>query len=245
MMNILLTNDDGIFSEGLLALANVLNKNNNVYIYAPDGNRSGASHSASFHKDFTVKAEKVGNFNAYSIGGTPADCVRFGIYHANCKIDLVVAGINHGANLGSDVVYSGTVNACLEANLFKIPAIAFSNTAFDGFNFNETTKIIENYLDALISESSCDYTLNVNVPNVLKSEINGIVFTELGVNRYTDKYIKTGDNSYRLIGDMIMPTEEDFGTDVYYSVRNYVTVTPIVHVSTDVELLKKYKDFKF
>jgi 5'-nucleotidase len=245
-MNILLTNDDGIFSEGLLALANVLvDKNHKVFIFAPDGNRSGASRSASFYKEFSVNKVKVQNYDGYSLSGTPADCVRFGLHYAPCKIDVVCAGINHGANLGTDCYYSGTVNACLEGVTAKVKSIAFSNTAFSEHKFSETTKIISKYFDHFINLASTEYTLNVNIPNVNFGEETGVVFTGLGVNRYSDTYEKTGENTYRLIGDMLQPTEEDKYTDVYYSTLNYVTVSPVVHISTTTELVNKYKDYKF
>ncbi len=243
-MNILITNDDGIFSEGLLALANVLSKNNNVYIYAPDSNRSGASHSASFHKDFTAIKVDFYGYYAYKLSGTPVDCVRFGLHYAPCKIDLVCAGINHGANLGGDVIYSGTVNACIEANMANIPAIAFSNTAFDNFKFDQTVKIIEHYFDKFLNLTCNDYTLNVNIPNVNVNEIKGVKICDVGNNRYADRYVKSDENTYRLIGEMLKPDSAD-QTDVYYSINNFVTVTPIVHISTDNNLINKYKDYKF
>ena len=245
-MNVLLTNDDGIFSEGLLALANVLiEKNNEVFIYAPDGNRSGASRSASFYKEFTVNKVKTGNFEGFALSGTPADCVRFGLRFNQKPINLIVAGINLGANLGSDVLYSGTVNACLEGVSEGIPSIAFSNTAFSGYKFNETVKIISKYYDSFIKLSSKNYTLNVNIPNLNYGEEAGVIFTGLGVNRYADIYEKTGENTYKLVGDMLAPTKDDEYTDVYYSALNYVTVSPIVHISTTTELINKFKDYKF
>lgn len=245
-MNILLTNDDGIFSEGLLALANVLiSKNHKVFIYAPDGNRSGASRSASFYKEFTVNKVKTGEFEGFSLSGTPADCVRFGLRFSNEPIDLVCAGINLGANLGTDCFYSGTVNACLEGVTANIPSIAFSNTSFSNYKFNETTKIISKYFDSLIKISSPNYTLNVNIPNINCGDEAGVVFTGLGVNRYADTYEKTGENTYKLVGDMLEPTDDDMYTDVYYSIRNYVTVSPVVHISTTTELVNMFKDYKF
>lgn len=245
-MNVLLTNDDGIFSEGLSALANILNNGeNNLFIYAPDGNRSGASHSASFHKKFSVKKVDYNGLNAYQVSGTPADCVRFALHFIPVKIDLVCAGINHGANLGSDVVYSGTVNACVEANMANIPAIAFSNTAFSEYNFDETAKTIKRYLNKLISNASANYVLNVNVPNVDSDKIKGVKVADLGVNRYADRYEILGNDEYKLVGEMLIPTENEKHTDVYYSVNDYVTVTPITHSYTKPEDFNKIKDSDF
>ncbi|MBO5712799.1 MAG: hypothetical protein J6R88_01175, partial [Clostridia bacterium] len=122
---------------------------------------------------------------------------------------------------------------------------AFSNVAHFNHKFDETQKIIDKYYKHFIALASPDYTLNVNIPNVNCGEEAGVVFTGLGVNRYSDTYIKTAENAYKLIGDMLEPSETDKFTDVYYAALNYVTLSPIVHISTTPELVNKYKDYKF
>lgn len=242
-MNILVCNDDGIFSEGLVTLANILKKQHNVTVFAPDGNRSGFSRSMSFHKDIKIKRvdNVVDGVECYSVSGTPADCVKFGVTASGKKFDLVVSGINMGPNLGSDIFYSGTVNACFEANVEKIPAIAFSNIGFKNQYLNENAKVIEKYLDLLLSNVSSSYTLNVNIPNVKFCDIKGYKFCGAGVCRYTDGYIKTDEDTYRLVGEPIPPTENDFDTDVYYTYNGYVTITPVTHRVTDVNVLERLK----
>jgi 5'-nucleotidase len=245
-MNILVTNDDGILSEGILALANVLKTKHNVTIIAPDGNRSGYSRSMSFHKDLTfLPYDLVEGVKAYTLSGTPCDCVRFGISGLDLDIDLVIAGINHGSNLGNDIFYSGTVNACFEGNLFGIPAIAISNVAHKDYKFNETAKIIEKYIDNILKCTSKDYTLNINIPNVEFEKIKGVKVCKPGVCRYTDGYIKTSDTTYRLIGEPIPPTEDEYKTDVYYVYDNYVSITPVVHTLVNQVICDKLKDVKF
>lgn len=241
-MNILLCNDDGIFSEGLKVLANILKKKHNVTVFAPTGNRSGYSRSVSFHKNIEViQVSEIEGVNAYTVSGTPADCVKFALTTKIGKFDLVVAGINQGPNLGSDVFYSGTVNACFEANVENIPAIAFSNVGFRNFKFTENAIIIDRIFDKLVSLTSGAYTLNVNLPNVDESQIQGVKFCKAGVCKYSDGYVKTGEFTYKLVGEPIPPNENDVDTDVYYSANNFVTVTPVTHRVTDENALLKLK----
>ena len=242
-MNVLICNDDGIFSEGIIALANLLSKKYNVTVYAPSGNRSGYSRSVSFHKNIEVLPIDFNNIEAYTVSETPADCVKYAITATQKKFDLVVAGINQGPNLGSDIFYSGTVNACFEANVENIPAIAFSNVGFNDFKFDENVRIIDKIFDKLLDFTLNSHTLNVNLPNVNYEDVKGVVFCKAGVCKYSDGYIKTGENTYKLVGEPIPPNENDYGTDVYYSSKNFVTVTPVTHQVTDFEILKKLKGF--
>lgn len=245
-MNILLCNDDGIFSEGILALATILKEKHQITVFAPTGNRSGFSRSMSFHKDIEIKkVDAISGIDCYSVSGTPSDCVKYALTAFNKKFDLVVSGINAGPNLGSDIYYSGTVNACFEASIEHIPSIAFSNVALCDFMFDETCRIILKIFDKLVKFASFNYVLNVNIPNVLESEIKGVKFCNAGVCKYTDGYISTGENVYRLIGEPIKPTEKDFGTDVYYSALGYVTVSPLTPSVNNTEVLEKFKDIKF
>lgn len=241
-MNILVCNDDGIYSEGLKTLANILKDKHNVTVFAPSGNRSGYSRSVSFHKNIEVlPVNEIEGVKSYTVSGTPADCVKFAIATKVSDFDLVVAGINQGPNLGSDIYYSGTVNACFEANVENIPAIAFSNVGFRDYKFQENAKIIQEIFDKLVSLSSGAYTLNVNLPNVNACDVLGVQFCRAGVCKYSDGYVKTAENTYKLIGEPIPPNENDFDTDVYYSNKNYVTVTPVTHKVTDENVLKKLK----
>ncbi len=246
-MNILISNDDGIFSEGLLALANVLNKKHNIYICVPDGDRSGFSRSLSFHKDMEVKRVKLeGCKGAYTVSGTPVDAVKFALTHLykDIQIDLVVSGVNLGSNLGNDIFYSGTVNVCLEANELGYKAIALSNVAHSDFNFNGAITFIDRFFDKIVDLTDKNYTLNINIPNVNFEEIKGVKFCKTGVCRYTDGYIKTSKNCYRLVGEPIPPTDNDFDTDVYYTYNNYISITPVVHKVLQEEQLNKFKEIK-
>ena len=133
-MNILICNDDGIFSEGLVTLANILKKQHNITVFAPDGNRSGFSRSMSFHKDIVIKQihNAIDGVECYSVSGTPADCVKFGVIASGKQFDLVVSGVNDGLNLGTDIIYSGTCAGAREGVIEGIPGVAIS-TDFKSF----------------------------------------------------------------------------------------------------------------
>ncbi len=243
-MNILVCNDDGVFSEGIITLANILKLKHQVTVFAPTGNRSGYSRSVSFHKNIEVKnVDAIEGVECFTVSGTPADCVKFALTAFDKKFDLVVSGINQGPNLGSDIFYSGTVNACFEANVENIPTIAFSNVGFKNYKFDENAKIISQIFDGLVKIADGGYTLNVNLPNVDVNLIKGVEFCKAGVCKYSDGYVKTGDFTYKLVGEPIPPNEKDFGTDVYYSSLNYVTVTPVTHRVTDENALNKLKGY--
>ncbi len=243
-MNVLVCNDDGIFSEGLITLAKLLRKKHDVTVFAPSGNRSGYSRSVSFHKNIEVlPCDFINGIDAYTVSGTPADCVKFALTAYDKKFDLIVSGINKGPNLGSDIFYSGTVNACFEANVENLPAIAFSNVGFSDYKFDESAIIIEKIFDKLLKITLKTHTVNVNIPNVNANEIKGVKFCRAGVCKYSDGYVKTGENTYKLVGEPIPPSEADVGTDVYYSSKNYVTVTFVTHRVTDEAVLSEIKGF--
>ncbi len=242
-MKILVVNDDGIMSEGIKALADFLSVKHDVTVVAPDGNRSAFSHSLSIYKDIIVKELKISDkYRAFSMSGTPADCVKFAAhYFSDIKFDLVCSGINKGHNLGSDTVYSGTISACLEGNFFGIKGIAFSNYAHSDCNFKANVVTLENIFDKLVDICSPDYTLNVNFPN---GKEKGVKIVPLGIHLYTDNYVKTAEDTYQLVG---APVEEikDENCDVAYAKRGFVTVTPIIYNRTANKIIDKLKDFSF
>ena len=247
-MRILITNDDGVFSEGLIALAKLLSLKHKVVVYAPDGNRSGFSRSMTFHKDITVKKVNIcDEFESYSISGTPCDCVKYGIYNEKGQVDLVVAGINYGSNIAYDVVYSGTVNACLEASFLGYKGIAFSNTGKrdDDFDFNENCKYIDSIFDKLVEISSVNYVLNVNIPPLKAKDIKGAKICRVGKRIYTDVYEKTGENTVKLTGEPILESINGTESDDYLVENGYVSVSPIISSPLDELTYNKYKDFKF
>ncbi len=239
-MNVLITNDDGLTSEGLKVLADFLSKRHRVIVLAPDGNRSGCSHSLSFYKDLKFnKAFLSENYESYTLSGSPADCVKFAVHNfKDIKFDMVCTGINHGNNLGSDTNYSGTVSAGLEANFFGIPAIAFSNVGFFDLDFKSNLEFLENYFDKLFESACKDYALNVNMPN---GKAKGIKVVPLGINLYSDGYEKSDEGFFRLVGEPLKPCGKN-ETDVLMSSKGYATVTPILYDRTDYASINKIKE---
>lgn len=245
-MNVLVCNDDGILSEGIIALANFLKKGNKVFVIAPDGNRSGFSHAMTFRRDITLKRiDAIEGCECYVTSGTPSDCVKLGVNFLK-DIDIVCSGINEGANLGTDIVYSGTVNAGVEANIHKIKAIAFSNVAPRGWNFGYNIEFIEKNFDKLLKIASESYVLNVNMPNIPLSKIKGIKIADTGFNEYDDGYISAGKpDTYKLVGEPLPLRDNELEKDVHFASLNYVTVTPVVHKITDESLINKLKKVEF
>lgn len=234
-MNILVCNDDGINSEGIIVLAKCLSREHNVLVVAPDGNRSAFSHSLTISSDITLREVYIDkSFRSYAISGTPADCVKFAHHvFSDFKVDLVCAGINVGHNLGTDVIYSGTVSAGLEANCLGIPAIAFSSTAKKDNLFTVAGEIALKIVDKLKNNLSNNFTYNVNIPNVAEEDIKGCKLTKLGIQVYTDKYECVSDGVYRLTGEPILHDRNDEDCDVEWNLKNYVTITPILFDKTD------------
>lgn len=245
-MNVLVCNDDGILSEGIIALANFLKKENKVFVIAPDGNRSGFSHAMTFRRNITLKkTNAIDGCECYVTSGTPSDCVKLGVNFLK-DIDLVCSGINEGANLGTDILYSGTVNAGIEANIHKIKAIAFSNVAQSGWNFKHNIEFIEKNFDKLLKMTSVDYVLNVNMPNLPLSEIKGVKIADTGFNEYDDGYVPSlSPDTYKLVGEPLPMRDNDLEKDVHFASLNYVTITPVVHKITDEVLINKLKKGEF
>ena len=241
-MNILLSNDDGIESEGIVKLALKLSKKHSVMVVAPDGNRSGFSHSLSFYKNLTVIRRDInGVIPAYSISGTPADCVKFAGHQFNkdFPIDLVISGINKGHNLGTDVLYSGTVSVAVEGATFGYKSMAFSSCAHEGADFDMCADITEYLIEKLLPYSSTDFIWNVNIPHLKREDIKGIKFTPLGQQIYSDNYQKVGENEYVLVGKPIKNDKNPEDCDVEWSNKGFVTVTPLLYDKTDYSVLKK------
>lgn len=241
-MRILVTNDDGISSEGIKALAETLAEKHEVTVVAPDGNRSAFSHSLTISRSLTFNEVKISeNYKSYSIDGTPADCVKFALhYFEENSFDLVCSGINKGNNLGSDIQYSGTVAAAIEANFFGLKSIAFSNVARANFDFAENARVLRAIFDGLYKISSSRYALNVNFPN---GAPKGVKAAHIGVQKYSDEYVKNADGTYKLEGE---PTDfyDDETSDVYLSRCGYVTVTPVLYDRTDYEAMSKFGEIK-
>jgi 5'-nucleotidase len=243
-MYILLTNDDGYQSEGLLALKQALEQVAEVAVLAPERNWSACSHSRLLHQPLTVRQATLADGSAALISdGTPSDCVALAMMDLlPRRPDLVISGINRGPNMGSDVTYSGTVGAAMEGILFGLPAIAISLDAFNDWDFGPAA-LLAGQLVPIVARQGLPpgVLLNVNVP---RGQIHGLRFTRLGRRIYQDKLemIESDENDgwqrFRLSGTV--PTAELLpGTDLAATAEGYVSITPLHLDLTEHRLLEE------
>lgn len=247
-MRILIVNDDGIWAPGIKVLAEVLKSKHDILVVAPENEMSGNSHAISFFKEIYSRKIDLGiGVDAYAISGTPVDCVRYG-YHFLAKenIDLVVSGINNLPNIGTDTIYSGTVNAALEGALLDLQAIAVSTVAFSEEEFYYSANFILENLGKLTSKLFPAGTIaNVNVPAGEDEDIQGVKITPLGIARYSDRYkeIKTENSTaYMLVGTPVRAEENPLDCDVELFAKGYITITPMSVQMTNLDALSKLKE---
>lgn len=258
-MNLLISNDDGIFASGIQVLANTLAQaGHQVRVVCPDRERSATGHGLTLHKP--IRAEPVhGIFEpaieAWACSGTPSDCVKLALGALlEEPPDMVLSGINQGANLGTDVLYSGTVSAAMEGVIEGVSAIAFSLTSFSNRHFDPAAKFAQSLLDTLTQfPLESPMLLNVNIPDIAPQQLKGAVLTRQGVRRYSDLFEKRidprGKTYYWLAGEVVDTADEipdsyqtlaaqlqklpmfanlqQIPTDVEAIRHNFITVTPL------------------
>lgn len=228
-MKILISNDDGYMARGIHTLANALKDCGEITVVAPDRNRSGASNSLTLENP--LRLDRLDN-GIYRVEGTPTDCVHLAITGLlEEEPDMVVSGINAGANLGDDVLYSGTVAAAMEGRFLGLPAIAISLCSFDGKHY-ETAGWVAKQLVTRLSKISlpADTILNVNVPDLPIEEIIGFESTRLGHRHKAEPIIKESDPRGRpmyWIGPAGAEQDAGPGTDFDAIRRGAVSVTPL------------------
>lgn len=241
MFRILLTNDDGIFAEGIAALANELTRSGHeVFVVAPDTQRSGAAHSFTMNMPLRC-AEKAVGFEAakaYAVSGTPVDCVKLAIGNLGIKPDLVISGINLGENRGTDIFYSGTVAAAIEGALNRLPSMAVSNLRFRPENMADSAKIAACFVNCY---NKCglpsNLLININIPDLPADKIKGVRITELSEQRYEMEYterLDTHNTPYYWVpaGKLTECCDTD-DNDERWGNCGYVTVTPLKTDLTD------------
>ena len=228
-MKILVSNDDGYLAPGLNILVDNLKKIASVVVVAPDKNKSGSSSSLSLNKGITVN--KI-NPMLYSVEGTPTDCVHIALTGLiSFKSDMVISGINDGANMGDDTIYSGTVGAAMEGFLLGIPSIAVSMGNSEPKHFETAAKVILDLVERHNKQPHNNVTLlNINVPDVPYSDIKGLEITRLGNRHEAQRAIKkAGSDGKDLywVGAVGEPNDGGPGTDFFAIMNNYVSITPI------------------
>lgn len=243
MHRILVTNDDGIESDGILVLAEALSALGQVTLVAPASDMTAVSHSITLNRPLRVEQRGV---NRYSVDGTPTDCVALAVnlIMKDQPPTLVVSGINKGANLGDDVHYSGTVAGAVEATMYKIPAIAVSLAGRENYRFEPAAEIARQVAIKVLEHGLARGTLlNVNVP---KGNIRGIAITRQGTKLARTKVLETLDprkRSFYWIGEEFVSWGDELGTD-YAAVRNgFVSITPLKNDMTDHARLQTVQDW--
>jgi 5'-nucleotidase len=239
---ILVTNDDGIHSLGLIALSRVMKDLGDVYIVAPDRERSAVSHSLTLHRP--LKVEKLSE-GVFSIDGTPTDCVILGVSKLLPERPVLIAsGINRGGNLGGDISYSGTVSGAIEGTILGIPSFAISLVTGDELQplHFETVSAFALQIGRSILEKSLppDTLLNINVPNTDKSKILGVKFTRQGKMVYNNSIQEIHDprgKRHYWLGGSQLHVEHDEDTDVQAVKNGYISITPIHLDLTNYEAL--------
>lgn len=247
-MRILLTNDDGIHARGLHTLAHELASWAEIYVAAPDHERSGTGHSITvFDPIRVVPANIACTRGSWVVGGTPVDCVKLAVHRLVTEsIDLVVSGINHGPNLGTDVLYSGTVSAAAEGVLLGIPSIAVSLNSHDSENdFGFAASFTGNLIKTLMKQTIERKTLiNINIPVLEPEKIKGVRVTKLGVRNYDNLFEERRDprgNTYYWMGGGVVQEEQEPDSDVAAVQESYISVTPIHFDLTDYRLIEEYR----
>ncbi|WP_058475433.1 5'/3'-nucleotidase SurE [Legionella quateirensis] len=228
-MRILVSNDDGVSATGIRVLATELARTAEVEVVAPDRNRSGASNSLTLRDPLRIK--KLDN-GYYSVEGTPTDCVHLALTgFLEPVVDIVVSGINEGANLGDDILYSGTVAAAMEGRYLGLPAIAISMVGDSNLHY-QTAAVIARQLVMKLSINSLpsQTILNVNVPNLPLDQIKGLQVTRLGTRHGAEPIVKDYDPRGRPIfwvGPPGLEADAGPGTDFHAVNSGFVSITPL------------------
>ena len=227
---ILVTNDDGIYSKGIFALAKTLQGIGDVFVVAPDREKSAIAHSLTLHRPLRV--EKIRK-NFYAVDGTPADCVHLGVNTILPKRpQLIVSGINKGGNLGDDVTYSGTVSAAFEGTLLGIPSFAISLVSRSHFKFDVAARFAAKVARRIVEKGLLkDTLLNINVPNLDEKKIKTYKITQQGRwahngSAVIEKVDPRGKKYYWIGGGQLI-FDKRRGTDFEAVSNGYISVTPL------------------
>lgn len=245
-MNILLTNDDGYLSSGLMLLTEKLSAmGHNVYVVAPDGNRSACSHSVNFYKKLLIQKldSYCGATAAYICEGTPADCVKYADSCLGIKFDLLISGPNNGDNYGDSAMYSGTIGGAEEGVSCGIKSIALSRSGYN-VAFSSAVEYVCRDLEKL-SKISIPYTLlNINVPNLPLCDIKGVRVTRQSMSANWNDYFEATDDPQRWFhtGDKLTITGEV--SDITLCDDGYIVIVPLTIERTNYKAIESLKDLE-
>jgi len=243
-MNIILTNDDGILAKGINSLYDILSIEHNVFMIAPNEEKSGCSNAFTFRQHLQI--EHIAD-NKLAVHGFPVDCVNIGL-NADIiqkKIDLVISGINKGPNIGDDIYFSGTVAGARSAYIFGVSGIAISLDCVDNSDYyNDASNFLLEFINDIMKFPQSDpFCLNINYPNISKNMIGGLKYTIMGKRKYFESYkvIHKSNNKMKLKVEGVISSEGKAGSDVEELKNGFISITPLTLDCTDYEYLKKIK----
>lgn len=249
-MRILVTNDDGIQAEGIKGLVLALKEIGEVYVVAPQREMSACGHGITVHQPLMVQDYSLfSDVQGWSVSGTPADCIKLALtVLLDKRPDIVVSGINHGPNLGTDVLYSGTVSAAIESVLLGIPAIAVSLVSDLTDDFSTAQLAAQNLCRLMVEKSLApDTLLNVNVPYLPANSIKGYKVTKLGERKYTDRFKlqkdPMGNIYFHYSGQVVPPETNDEDLDVNAVKNHFISITPIHFDLTNYKIMEQVKNW--
>jgi 5'-nucleotidase len=241
-LRILLSNDDGIKAAGIEALVRALHKEHEIIVSAPMKQQSGMSNALTIGTPIEVARDKMleekYGIEAWAVGGTPADSAKLYIEAFMTKdrpVDLVVSGINHGANLATDIIYSGTVGAAMEGYFHDIPSFALSLDTASKLTYDEAAEIFACDLAKLMPDAGKVFLYNVNFPLFLKDGLPQYVYGRQGKRDYLNAFTREerdGKVYYTMAGE-VYDSDKGSATDIYATEQGYISITPLVADMTD------------
>ena len=251
-LDILLTNDDGIYSEGIRALYNSLKTIGNVTVVAPDTERSAVGHAITLSDPLRVKeVKRDGKFFGYATTGTPADCVKLAIRAIlKKKPDMVVSGVNLGPNTGYSVLYSGTVSGATEGAIIGIPSFAISLATFENSDYAVAADFAKKLVKKIMANKGLPQgtLLNVNIPAVDKKRIKGVKIVRQSKTAIKERFDKREDphkRTYYWLTGEVVESDGYEDADIEAIRQNHISITPIHCDMTNYEFMEKLKEWKF
>ncbi|MEG0918753.1 MAG: 5'/3'-nucleotidase SurE [Anaerovoracaceae bacterium] len=250
-MNILISNDDGIWAKGIKELVLAMSQVANVYVSAPHRQRSATGHGITIGQSMTIKeVDFQGAKGAIEVTGTPADCVKIGVAYfekQGINIDVVYAGINMGANLGTDTLYSGTVSAAIEGNLLGKPAVAVSVCSHTPTHFEYACYLAKQAYKNAVFNLDSRTVLNINAPNRPMDQIKGVKYTRLGKMEYTGWYNpeknQNGQLEVAYAGEPAPVVGNDLGVDIIAHANGFASITPLKYDLTNHYLIEEVESW--
>lgn len=252
-MRILVTNDDGISAQGIRELATALATKAEVYVVAPNTQQSACGHGITVRRPILVnEVDFPGVARAWTVSGTPADCVKLGLRllgKEGITVDFVFSGINHGSNLGTDTLYSGTVSGAIEGVINGIPSVAVSVYAANPKHFGPSCDMALQALDLAYGKLDGNTVLNINLPDIPAEELKGLRITRLGAREYDEDFSPVEDaegrTGYVYTGEPVIYKDLPDDIDVIAIQDGFASITPLHYDLTNHSLVEEVKTWGF